>query len=159
MSQQEASADVTFASEKEDAKFCCEKCGKEYSKKRALDLHMKGAHNIKTITYTPGPVTSKTKLETKTRLSLKCDLCTFVCKSNPSMNKHLEMHHKTITGQERPEVKKRQMKTFTCPSCNSTFVSNYRMRNHMKEQHEGKTSYPQRERLQGQKTRRRRRNL
>ena len=30
------------------------------------------------------------------------------------------------------------MKTFTCPDCNSTFVSNYRMRNHIKEQHEGR---------------------
>ena len=122
----------------EDLKFPCEKCGKEYSKKKALDLHMTGAHNTKTITYTPGPVPCKSKMETKTRLSLKCDLCTFICKSNPSMNRHQETQHKTNTAQEQPEVKKRQMKSFTCPSCNSTFVSNYRMRNHIKEQHEGK---------------------
>ena len=54
------------------------------------------------------------------------------------MNRHQETQHKTNTAQEQPEVKKRQMKSFTCPSCNSTFVSNYRMRNHIKEQHEGK---------------------
>ena len=101
VSQQDASVDVNFASEMEDVKFPVQKCGKDYLEKIALDPHIKGAHNIKTITYKPGPVTSKPNFKTKTCLSLKCDLCTFICKINPSMNRHLEMHHKTITAQEQ----------------------------------------------------------
>ena len=33
---------------------------------------------------------------------------------------------------------KRQLTSFTCPKCNCTFDNEYRMKNHMKEQHEGK---------------------
>ena len=55
------------------------------------------------------------------------------------MKKHVETHHKkNLVKEHSEEKKKRQLKTFTCPACNSTFVSNYRMRNHIKEQHEGK---------------------
>ena len=54
------------------------------------------------------------------------------------MKKHVETHHKKNMTKEKPEEKKRLMKTFTCPGCNSTFVSKYRMRNHIKEQHEGR---------------------
>ena len=99
---------------------------------------LSGKGHGKNITYTPGPVTRKLKEETKTRVSIKCDLCTFISKINPSIKKPLEIHYKTNTTKEQEEVKKTQMKSFTCPSCNSTFVSNYRMKNHIKEQHEGK---------------------
>ena len=39
---------------------------------------------------------------------------------------------------EQSEEEKRQMKTFTRPEFNSTFVSNYRMTNHIKEHHKGR---------------------
>ena len=110
----------------------------EFLKEKARDIHMTKYHNTKSINYTPGPVTRKIKVETKTRLSIRCTLCTFICKSNPSMKKHVETHHKKNTTKEQPEEKKRKIKTFTCPECNSTFVSNYRMRNHIKEHHEGR---------------------
>ena len=63
--------------------FSCDKCDKSFpNEKKAKDLHMQTEHNIKTVKATPGPIKRST-----TRISIKCGLCSFVCKSGPSMKK------------------------------------------------------------------------
>ena len=55
------------------------------------------------------------------------------------MQKHTERFHKSDTAKELPkeEEKKRQRNSYTCPSCKSTFISNYMRNKHVKQQHEG----------------------
>ena len=90
----------------EEVTFGCEKCEKKFSKEKARDLHMTKYHNTKSINYTLGPVTRKIKVDTKTCLSIRCTLCTFICKSNPSMKKHVETHQKKNMTKNKPEEKK-----------------------------------------------------
>ena len=114
--------------------FPCDKCEKLMpNQKKAKDLHMQTEHNIKTFKATPGPIKRST-----TRTSIKCGVCSFVCKSGPSMKKHTEMLHNNDTAKDMPKEKKRQRNSYNCSSCNSTFVSNYMRNKHVKEQHEGK---------------------
>ena len=56
----------------------------------------------------------------------------------------MDSHHKYKISVEQPEKKKRQHNSFNCPECNSTFDSKYKMNNHLKEQHHGKTMSPER---------------
>ena len=66
---------------------------------------MQTEHNIKTLKATPGPVKRSTTItrpkgEVQTRASIKCILCSFVCKSVQSMTKHTEMLHNNDTAKE-----------------------------------------------------------
>ena len=115
------------------------------SVKKEKDLHMKTVHNVKTLKATPGPVRrsttitrSKARVKVQSITSIKCGLCSCVCKSRPSMNKHTEMLHNNDTAKVLPKGKKRQRSSSTGPSCNSPFASNYIRNKHVKEQHEGK---------------------
>ena len=56
----------------------------------------------------------------------------------------MEVHHKNKAAVEIPEIKKRQYKNYTCPECNSTFDSKYKLGTHIKNQHQGKTLSPER---------------
>ena len=127
------------SSNKEANGFLCDRCDKSFpNNKSAKDLHMQRIHNIQTLQSTPGPV--------RTRPSTKCNWCSYICKTKPSMNKHIELFHKDkrehfvkdkkVTPKQAPL--KRQLTYFTCSKCNSTFDNNHRMKNHMKAQHEGK---------------------
>ena len=50
------------------------------NQKNAKDLHLQTEHNIKTFKAPPAPNKHST-----TRTSIKCGVCSFVCKSGPSM--------------------------------------------------------------------------
>ena len=114
--------------------FPCDKCEKVFpNHKKAKDLHMQRDHNIKILKATPGPIRRSTS-----RLPIKCGVCSFTCKSGPIMKKHTERLHNNDTAQEQQKEKKRPRNSYTCPTCNSTFVSNFLRNKHVKEQHEGK---------------------
>ena len=93
---------------------------------------MQRAHDIKSLQSTPG------EKSVKTRPSNKCTSCSYTCKNKISMNKHIELFHKVKKENAQQAQMKRQLTSFTCPKYNSTFDNKYRMKNHMKEQHEGK---------------------
>ena len=72
---------------KEDKGFSCDMCDKPFpNNKLAKDLHMQRMHNIKTLQSTPGPG--------RTRPATKCSWCSYICKTKPSMSKHIELFHK-----------------------------------------------------------------
>ena len=77
--------------------YPCDKCDKRIpNNKAAKDLHMYRAHNMKTLQSTPGPANLRVKessIEMKTRSSIKCSLCSYTCKSKPTMKKHVEIFH------------------------------------------------------------------
>ena len=75
------------ANNKEWNGFPCDRCDKSFpNNKLAKDLHMQRIHNIKTLQSTPGPI--------RTRPSTKCNWCSYMCKTRPSMSKHIELFHK-----------------------------------------------------------------
>ena len=123
--------------------FPCDRCEKIFPKKLARALHLSKFHNIKTINYTPGIVRQNSKKRMETRQSLKCNLCSFISKTKPNMKKHVDVYHKKMS-EKLQEVKKRQHVSYTCPECNSTFDSKYKLGKHLKEQHQGKVLSPDR---------------
>ena len=135
----------SLLSQGESNGFPCDKCDRSFpNEKKAKDLHMQKVHNIKTLQSTPGPVNRNTRIvdkDNRTRPTTKCTWCSYICKSKPSMNKHIELFHKYKKGRKvtpkQPSMK-RQMTSFTCSTCNSTFDNKYRMKNHIKAEHEGK---------------------
>ena len=119
--------------------FPCDMCDKSVpNNKSARALHMQRMHNIKTLQSTPGPV--------RTRPSTKCNWCSYICKTKPSMSKHIDLFHKDkkeLFDKDKKETTKqaplkRQLTSFTCSKCNSTFDNIHRMKTHFKAQHEGK---------------------
>ena len=65
------------------------------------------------------------------------------------MSKHIELFHKDKEGlfdkdkksaPKQPSLK-RQLTSFTCSKCNSTFDNKHRMKSHIKAQHEGKHTF------------------
>ena len=126
-----------ISNNKDSNGFPCDKCDKSFpNNKLAKDLHMQRKHNIKTLQSTPGP--------SKTRPSTKCNWCSYMCKTKPSMSKHIELFHKDKEGlfdkdkkytPKQPSLK-RQLTSFTCSKCNSTFDNKHRMKSHIKAQHE-----------------------
>ena len=135
----------SIQSQEEGNGFPCDKCDKVFpNENKAKDLHMQKEHNIKTLHSTPYPVKRNAGIiekDTRTRPVTKCTWCSYICQSKPSMNKHIELFHKDkkdkgVTPKQPPM--KRQLTSHTCPICNSTFDYKYRMKNHMKSEHEGK---------------------
>ena len=122
--------------------FLCDKCPKPIpNNEAAMKLHMQRAHNIKTLQSTPRPASRSIKessIEIKTRPSIKCNLCNFICKSKPSMKKHGEFFHKNRSEVCKTITRKRPMTSFNCPKCNSTFDNKNKMSKHNMEQHESK---------------------
>ena len=125
----------------EEVGYPCEQCDKTFPNMKAgKDLHMQRVHNIKSLQSTPGPPRRSQNENSQiiTRPPIKCTLCDYVCKSKPTMKKHIEFIHKSKTAVEKQEPKKRPRASFICPACDSTFDSRYHMKNHVKKQHEDK---------------------
>ena len=119
--------------------FPCDKCDKSFpNEKKAKDLHMQKVHNIKTLQSTPGPVYRNTEKDNRTRPTTNCTSCSYICKTKVGMTKHIDLFHKSKKEIAKQAPMKRQLTSFTCPKCNSTFDNKYRMQYHLKSQHEGK---------------------
>ena len=88
----------SIQSQEEGNGFPCDKCDKVFpNENKAKDLHMQKEHNIKTLHSTPYPVKRNAGIiekDTRTRPVTKCTWCSFICKSKPNMNKHIELFHK-----------------------------------------------------------------
>ena len=90
----------------------------------------------------------KPKFVKNTRQTLDCSLCSFTCKSRPTLKNHTLSSHTTqvdVNTETYNESNKRQAKSFTCNTCQSIFDSNTKMKIHIKKQHESKeTNSPER---------------
>ena len=111
----------------------CDICKKTFEKKGQKSLHMKKMHNLKTMQYTPIP-----RKVGRPASRFICKICKEKKKTDSELRNHMEVNHKNNSSAELQIPKKRQLHSFTCTKCNSTFDSRYKMNKHIKEQHEGK---------------------
>ena len=72
---------------------------------------------------------------------LLCSICSFTCRSKPTLLRHKNGIHRS-TGSQGPQLKKeghdnkkRPMNNFTCTKCQSTFTSKYKLKKHVDTQH------------------------
>ena len=71
---------------------------------------------------------------------LSCSLCSFTCRSKPTLLRHKNGTHRSTGSQglqskKEERNKKRPMSTFDCTKCQSSFTSKYRLKKHADTQH------------------------
>ena len=82
-------------------KYPCDKCEKVFPKFGSKSLHMRKAHNIKTLQYTPAPVNRKVG---RPAYRFICDLCKEKKKTESELRNHMTLKH----GQEKSDMAEMQ---------------------------------------------------
>ena len=89
----------------------CDICGKGFEKKGQKSLHMKKLHNIKTMQYTPMPISRKVGRPASRFI---CEICKEKKKTESELRNHMTMVH-----------------GFTCQTCKEKKKTETELRNHM----------------------------